>query len=423
MEKSWVVRGDICYSKSLNELVTEQDSYLVCEDGVSVGVFKELPEKYENLRLYDYSGKLVMPGMSDLHVHAPQYAYRGLGMDLELLEWLDTITFPVEAEYQDLDFARKAYRVFVDDMKKSSTTRAVAFATIHVPATELLMDMFEESGLKCYVGKVNMDRNSKDYLCETAEESLAATEAWIESTKDRYRNVKPIITPRFIPSCSDELMRGLSELQKKTKIPVQSHVSENLGEIAWVKELCPWSDGYPDAYDKFGMFGGDCPTIMAHCVHLRDDEVELIADRGVFVAHCPQSNENIRSGIAPVRQLLSAGAKVGLASDVAGGAHLSLFRQITDAIQCSKLRWRILDDSREALSLDEAFFLATKGGGEFFGKVGSFEAGYECDVVVVDDSSLYSPLDFNVKQRLERAMYLLDSQSVTAKFVAGEKIL
>ncbi|MBP5160043.1 MAG: amidohydrolase family protein [Lachnospiraceae bacterium] len=423
MREDFVIKGDICFSLSANELITREDSFLVCTDGKVAGIFDKLPERFENLKLYDYSGKLVIPGMSDLHVHASQYAYRGLGMDLELLDWLNTITFPHEARYEDVDFAKKAYGIFVDDMLKSETTRACIFATVHVPATIALMDLFEKTGLKTYVGKVNMDRNCADCLRETSAGSAEDTRQWIEAVNGRYENVRPIITPRFIPSCTDGLMRELSDIRARYDLPVQSHLSENLSEIEWVRELCPWSESYPDAYLKFGMLGGDTRTVMAHCVHVNDEETDLLAERGVYVAHSPQSNENLRSGVAPIKKMLKRGVKVGLATDVAGGSSLSMFRAVTDAIQCSKLRWRLSDDSFPALSMDEAFFLATKGSGEFFGKVGSFEEGYEFDAVVLDDSMLKTVIDLSLRQRLERVLYLSNGRGIEAKFVSGTKVL
>ncbi|MFR9190595.1 MAG: amidohydrolase family protein, partial [Anaerotruncus massiliensis (ex Togo et al. 2019)] len=148
----------------------------------------------------------------------------------------------------------------------------------------------------------------------------------------------------------------------------------------------PWSGCYGGAYDRFGLFGGDAPTIMAHCVHSTGEEIDLMQARGVFIAHCAQSNTNLASGVAPVRAYLDRGMKVGLGTDIAGGFSLSVFRAMADAVQASKLRWRLLDDSLRPLTVPEAFYLGTKGGGEFFGKVGSFEEGYEFDAVVLDDS-------------------------------------
>lgn len=161
--------------------------------------------------------QLIIPGFTDLHLHAPQYAYRGTGMDLELLDWLNTITFPQEAKYADLSYAKKAYSIFVDDLKHSFTTRACIFATLHRPATELLMDMLEESGLTTMVGKVNMDRNGAPELQEkSAQASAQDTRQWLEEIKGRYDHTYPILTPRFTPSCTDELMTELGKSSGNT---------------------------------------------------------------------------------------------------------------------------------------------------------------------------------------------------------------
>lgn len=422
--EAYVIKGNICYSNSMDEILTVPNGYLVCEDGVSKGVFEKLPEAYAGLRVFDFQDRLVIPGMTDLHIHAPQFAFRGLGMDMELLDWLNTHTFPEEAKYADSAYADRAYSQFAEHLRRSTTTRAVAFATIHVPATKLLMDKMEATGLHTYIGKVNMNRNSPDYLCETSvEAAMADTEQWIQDTMDRYAHTKPIITPRFIPSCTDEMMRGLRTLVEKYHLPVQSHLSENFSEIAWVQELCPQSKFYGDAYDQFGMFGGDHRCIMAHCVHSGEAELELIRKNGVFIAHSPESNINLSSGVAPINRYLDNGIRVGLATDVAGGSHESMLRAIMHAIQASKLRWRLLDDTVKPLTFERAFYLATVGGGEFFGKVGTFKDGYELDAVILDDENLDHPQELSVRERLERAVYLADDRNVYAKFVAGERIL
>ncbi len=254
------------------------DGYLVCENGRIAGVFSALPAQYAALPLLDYTGKLIIPGMTDLHVHAPQFAFRGLGMDLELLEWLNTYTFPEESKYADLEYADRAYSSFVDHLRRSTTTRAAIFATIHLPATRLLMEKLEASGLVTYVGKVNMNRNCPPYLRElSTNHSLRDTERWILDTKDAFQRTKPILTPRFIPSCTDDLMFGLARLRGQYDLPVQSHLSENYSEIDWIRELCPKSKFYGDAYDQFGLFGGGYPCIMAHCVHSSEAEEEADA--------------------------------------------------------------------------------------------------------------------------------------------------
>ena len=419
-----ILKGNICYSKTPVELMTFENSYLICEKGVVKGVFPEIPEEYSCFPVTDYGSGIIIPGLCDLHIHAPQYAFRGLGMDMELLDWLDNYTFPEESKYVEIDYANMAYDIFTDALRRSATTRASVFATLHTPATILLMEKLERTGLVTLVGKVNMDRNCPDILrSESAEAACRATKAWIINTKDRFNNTKPIITPRFIPACSNELMTGLKELQKEFDLPVQSHLSENISEIAWVKELCPEAVSYADAYNSFGLFGGrGVPTIMAHCVWSEGREEELIHDNGVYVAHCPQSNMNLSSGIAPVRRFLEKGIRVGLGSDVAGGCQHSILRAMSDAIQVSKLYWRLIDQNDAPLSVQEAFYLGTAGGGSFFGKVGSFEEGYEFDAVVIDDSGILSSNPLNPEERLARIIYLSDDSCIRDKYVRGKKI-
>ena len=431
MKNSFVLKGNICQTKNPKELDLHENAYVVCVDGVSKGIFNEIPTEYKDLEVVDCGDKLIFPGMIDLHVHAPQFAFRGMCMDLELMDWLNQYTFPEEEKYENLEYAKKAYAMFVDALKKGATTRGSIFATRHRKATELLMELMEESGLVSYVGKVNMDREASERLTEeSAEISAYETFGWLNGIKGKFENTKPILTPRFIPCCTDKLMEELREIQMAYGIPVQSHLSESKGEIEFVKFLRPTNLFYGEAYNDYDLFGKnddintDVKTIMAHCVWSTDEEVELMLKNGVYVAHCPASNMNLTSGIAPIRKYLDKGMNIGLGSDVAGGHSDSIFRAITDAIQVSKLYFRLVDESCKPLIFAEAFYLATKGGGSFFGNVGSFEEGYEFDAVVLDDSLLPHPQQLNLAERMERAVYLgLDGNGVTAKYVAGRKIV
>ncbi|MDR2740602.1 MAG: amidohydrolase family protein [Treponema sp.] len=425
-EDNFVIHGDLCHSGNPASLETYKDGWLVCLEGKSAGAFPRLPEEYRSLPLKDYAGRLILPGLTDLHIHAPQFSFRALSMDLELLDWLETRAFPEEARYADLEYARRAYGLLTEHLRHGPSTRLVLFATIHTPASLLLMDMLEESGLVCFAGKVNMDRNSPGCLCEAgAEASLKATREWLDACGS-FKNVRPILTPRFIPSCSDALMKGLSRIQKEYALPLQSHLSENRREINWVRELCPDADGYAGAYARWDLFGGETPTVMAHCVWPEERETDLMAERGIFVAHCPQSNTNLSSGIAPVRRFLERGVPVGLGSDVAGGVHTSIFRAMADAIQVSKLRRILTAEDDLPLSLEEVFYLGTAGGGAFFGKAGgmgaagSFAPGCDFDVLVIDDSNLTAPFELSIRERLERVVYLSDDRNITAKYVQGK---
>ena len=437
-KKSFFLKGDICWNASPQSLNTVENGYLLCNDGKAGGVFREIPEKYANLPVIDHTRKLIIPGLADIHTHAPQFSFRAMGMDMELLEWLSKITFPEEAKYGDLEYARLAYSRFIEDIKKGPSTRLCINATMHVNGTLLLMDMMEESGMISFVGKVNMDRNCPDFLNEGGIAAQAA-EDWLETCfkrkqEGRYKNTYPILTPRFIPVCSGELMKRLVEIQKERGLPLQSHLSENRKEIEWVKELCPKSESYAGAYADSGLLDG--PTIMAHCVWTDEKEMDILAEKGVYVAHCPQSNMNLSSGIAPVRRFMEKRVPLGLGSDVAAGAHTSIFRMMSDAIQVSKLRQALGLNSpaapeEKALTLEEAFYLGTAGGGSFFGKIpgtdfgpsGSFDEGWDFDAVIIDDSGIASPVAENLRDRLERVVYLSDDRHISGKYVRGKRII
>ena len=426
MKKKYVLKGNIIYTPAPGQMEIIEKGYLVCEDGVCRGCFDELPERCAKWEIVDCGDKLILPGLVDLHVHAPQYAFCGTGMDYELMDWLQNVAFPEEARYSDPKYAKAAYGLFAEKLRQSATTRAVIFATRHAEATLLLMELMEKSGLASYVGKVNMDRDAPEDLVEESTEAAAAdTRQFIEESLSRnYRRTKPIITPRFVPSCTDALMAELGKIREEYDLPVQSHLSENPGEVELVAKFAPEAEFYGDAYDRFGLFGIQGNTVMAHCVYSSPAEVQRMKDNGVWVAHCPSSNMNIASGIAPVRQYLETGLRVGIGTDVAGGTSLSMFRAVTDAIQVSKLYWRYVDQFAKPLTFPEALFLATKGGGAFFGNVGSFEDGYAFDALVLDDAIEPAARELSVRERLERAFYLeLDKGGIVMKFVDGERII
>lgn len=426
MDKSFILKGHICCTPETNRLVIRENAYTVCVDGVCRGVFEEIPECFSGLEVVDCSGKLIIPGLTDLHIHAPQFTYRGTGMDYELLDWLDRVTFPEEIRYADTGYAAKAYGIFAGEMKKSATARAVIFGTIHTEATLILAECMERSGLASFVGKVSMDRGAPPRMMEQNAVSAADAERRFitECAKRGYRRTKPIVTPRFVPSCSDELMALLGRIRDEYSLPVQSHLSESPEEVELVRKVAPDAAFYGDAYDRFGLFGRGGNTVMAHCVWSVPEEARRILKNGVWIAHCPASNINLASGIAPIRRYLEAGIRIGLGTDVAGGHSASMFRAVTDAIQVSKLYWRHVDSGAKPLTFPEGFYLATKGGGAFFGKAGSFEEGYEFDALVLDDSGIPGVRELSVSDRLERAFYLeLDRTGIEMKIVQGQMIL
>ena len=392
--------------------------YILVEDGLTKDFSEENPDK--SLKLFDYTDKLIIPGLSDLHIHAPQYPNMGLGMDLELLGWLDTYTFPEESKFKDPEYAKKIYQTFVDDLAKSATTRASIFATLHTDVTLLLMDFLEQKKICAYVGKVGMDRNCPDFYIE--KNGKEETKRFVEECEKRnYKFVKPIITPRFTISCTDEYMEYMGKLAKEHNIPVQSHLSENLGEIDFVKQLRPNDKFYAESYDKSGLFGKEVKTVMAHCVHCPKEEKELIKKNGVYIAHCPTSNSNLSSGIWPAGEFLREGYNIGLGSDVSGGHTLDLFEVIRHTIEMSKMHLRYIDLNKRGLTLPETFYMASNKGGSFFGKVGVFEKDYEFDALVLDESLIPSVRTYNEKERLERFIYHKNAR-IESKFIRGNKI-
>lgn len=426
MSRNLILKGNICHTPEKDRLEIREDAYVVCGEGLCRGIFDTIPDKYLGMEIIDCAGKLIIPGLVDLHTHAPQFAYRGTGMDEELMGWLERYAFPEESRYADTGYAARAYGIVTEKLKRGATTRVVMFATIHPETTLILMDCMEKSGVVSYIGKVNMDRNASPELTEeNAARSAEDTRRFIRECASRgYRRTMPIITPRFVPCCTDELMEALGRIRKEYDLPVQSHLSENPEEIEFVRELAPEAAFYGDAYDRFGLFGKDGRTVMAHCVYSPPEEVQRMLDNGVWIAHCPGSNMNIASGIAPVRHYLERGLRIGLGTDVAGGDSESMFRAVTDAIRASKMYWRYIDHNAKPLTFPEAFWLASKGGGSFFGKVGSFEEGYAFDAVVLDDSIEPSARELPLRDRLERAFYQrLDKQGIIMKFADAEQIL
>ena len=366
-----ILKGTIVSAPALGRLEITEGGFLTAEEGTITGVFPVLPERYAGAPVKDYGDALILQSLADLHLHAPQYPMLGMGMDLPLLDWLNTYTFPTEARFADPDFARTVYRQLARELIENGTTRVCMFSSLHREATLILMEELERAGVTGYVGKVNMDRNGlPPILQETAEESERETLRWLEQCQD-FRYIKPILTPRFTPSCTDELMAFLGKLAAERGLPIQSHLSENAEEIQWVKSLHPDCAQYWETYQKYGLWNDR--TLMAHCVWSDARERRAMRDAGVTVVHCADSNQNICSGVAPVRAMLNEELKVALGSDIAGGDHLNMFDVVAASIRASKAR-RILDnwEGTDFLTVPEGWYLGTSAGAAFFGEQPGF---------------------------------------------------
>jgi len=426
-----VYKAHILFTKERNRFEVLENSYVAVDgNGRVTGVSTDLTSLvadaserrkpgFEDTEIIDFGDRLLIPAMNDMHVHAAQYRNQGIAMDMELLPWLQNYTFPEETKYADTGYAERMYRRFVHDMWRVGTMRNCTFATIHTESTRVLMHLFQEAGMGSLVGKVGMNRNCTEKLSESAEQMVQGYESLITEFNNPDGLVRPIITPRFIPSCTPEMLRACGELAAKYHLHVQSHLSENKEEIALVQKLEPESTCYGDAYDRYGLFG-QTPTVMAHCVFTEKEELELMKRRSVMVAHCPTSNLNVTTGIAPIRLFLDEGLPVGLGSDISGGHSLNIFQIMVYAIQMSKLHYQ-RNHARAFLTLSEAFWMATKSAGSFFGQVGSFEPGYEFDALVIDDHDLNHD-NYSLLERLERFIYLGDDRQIAHRFCRGKEI-
>ena len=394
-----VYKAHILFTKEKDRFEVFENGYVAVEDGRVLGVSNDLAELgCPDAEVVDFGDKLLIPAMNDMHVHAPQVHNQGVAMDLELLPWLQNYTFPEESKYADVNYAERMYSRFLHTQWLFGTMRSVVFGTVHTDSTRKLMQLYQQAGMGAMVGKVAMNRNCPDALCEDVDDAVKGNEQLIAEFGDADGLVRPIITPRFVPSCTPELLKACGELAAKYQLPVQSHLSENTSEIAWVAELEPESESYGDAYNRYGLFG-QTPTIMAHCVWTRGGELELMKRNGVMVAHCPTSNFNLSSGMAPIR---------------------NMFRMLVYAIQVSKMHYQ-QDHSKTFLTLPETFWIATKSAGSFFGKVGSFEPGYDFDALVIDDAVLY-PAEYSLQHRLERFIYLGDDRQIVHRFCRGQEV-
>jgi len=417
---TYSLKGSIAYANNLKDVTYIDNGYIVVENGCILGVFELLPEQYAGIQVTDYGDGVIIPSFSDMHLHAPQYPMLGLGMDLQLMDWLGTYCFKTEMKFVDPEYARIVYRALADDLIQRGTTRVCMFSSKHRQATIILMEELEKAGVTGFVGKVNMDRNATSNLQETCEESVRETLLWLDECS-KFSKVKPIITPRFIPSCTNELMHALGEIIMKYELPVQSHLSEDIGEINWVHSLHPESSSEWEVYNKNHMWKPK--TVMAHCLYSDKKEQKAIKESGVTMVHCPDSNTGVRAGVATVRKWLNEGLNVTLGSDIAGGCKLSILDTAAEAIRVSKHRWMQTEGAEDYLSVGEAFYLATGAGQKYFDEKPGFHMGAKLHAVVLTNNFLPDVSMTSVKERLERILYVNDKKSIGAVYSEGEKVI
>ena len=424
------------------------ENALVCvaADGVISAVISPSDPIYQATR-FDYEqqqqlvtlrpGQYLLPGFVDLHVHAPQWPQTGKALHLPLYDWLQDNTFPLEARYADMDFSRRVYPSLVDALLANGTTTAMYFATVDHDPSVLLADICLEKGQRALIGKVAMDvpEQCPDYYRDaSAQVSIDATEQFIEAVQHLSGNsgglVQPVITPRFIPTCSDQALAGLGALAKKYHCHVQTHCSESDWEHQFVKERCGKHDA--QALNDFGLLTRR--TILAHANFLSDADLDTIHSAGAGIAHCTLSNMYFANSVFPLRHALNKELHVGLATDISGGHSPSMFDSCRFAIAASRALEDGVNPSLPAaqrgrpesrIDFIEAFWLATAGGGEALDlPIGKFEPGYACDAIVIDTNTpasnvvIWPELD-SPQDALQKILYNATRGNVCQTWVQG----
>ena len=381
----------------------------------------------------------LLPGLVDLHVHAPQWPQLGTGLDLPLERWLFEYTFPLEARYADAAFAAAVWERMVPCLLTHGTTTAVYFSSIHEDATALLAETCLRHGQRAYVGRVAMDHpegTPEWYRDADPVAGVAASARSVEHIRSLGSGlVQPIVTPRFVPACTDELLTGLGELAATTGVLVQTHCSESDWEHGYVLDRCGRRDA--EALADFGLLRPG--TVLAHGNHLDDGDFGLIAGREAGVAHCPLSNGYFANAVFPARRALDRGVRVGLGTDVAGGSHPGLLPQCVDAVTASRMLEDGVDNGLPAaergvpgsrIDTVTAFHLATAGGASVLGAdVGVLAPGRWFDAFVVRLDRPGSPLrvwddiDADEVRILEKIVRLATPADIPTVWVAGRPVV
>ena len=384
------------------------------------------------------SDQYLLPGLVDLHVHAPQWPQLGKALDLPLEQWLQAYTFPLESRYADLAYAQTVYESLVHGLLANGTTTALYFGTIHLPATQILADICLRRSQRALIGRVAMDDPEQCpayYRDASAAVAEAETRAFISYVQAMPGNqaglIKPVITPRFIPSCSDELLSRLGALARETGCHVQTHCSESDWEHRFVLDRCGRTD--TEALDGFGLLSRR--TILAHGNFVGDADIALIRKRSAGIAHCPLSNVYFSDAVFPLRKILQQGVHVGLGTDIAGGASPSILDNARHAVIASRLLESGVDPAQERdqrrrsdsrIDAVTAFWLATAGGGIALDlPVGVFKEGFQFDAILVDaracDSNLRLDTNDTPEEALQKIIYQAGRANIREVWVANRR--
>ncbi len=374
----------------------------------------------DDVVLSHYPEQLIVPGFIDTHIHFPQTEMVG-AYGTQLLEWLNTYTFPTEMQFADKNYADKIAEFFVQELIKNGTTTALVFCTIHPESVDALFEAAERRQMRLIAGKVLMDRHAPDGLLDTPDSAYHDSKALIEKWHGKGRNLYAI-TPRFAPTSTPAQLQRAGELKSQyPDVYVHTHLSENKNEIAWVKELFPEQKGYLDVYHHYGLTGKK--SVFAHCVHLKDEEWQCMHDTDSAIAFCPTSNLFLGSGLFSIQKAWQQHVKMGLGTDIGGGTSFSQIRTVSEAYKVQQL----LGDN---LSAFEALYHATLGGAkalDLHDTLGNFNVGKEADFVVLDlNPTALQQLRQSNTRNIEDSLFAMftmgDERNIAATYVYGQPV-
>ena len=400
------------------------DGIVFIKDGIieAVGSAADLSHQIsETDEIHDHGDKLIMAGFVDTHVHYSQLGIIG-SYGTQLIEWLNTYTFPEEGKFADMDYARATANTYVDQCLRNGITTSSVFCTVHEQSVDALFEATDSINMRMLAGKVLMDRNAPDFLTDTPQTAYDQSKALIERWHNKNRNLYSI-TPRFAPTSTHEQLEIVTALMcEHPDAWMQTHTSENKAEMAWVAELFPDCPDYIGVYEKYDMLGPK--SLMGHAIHLSERELAVLSESDTAISHCPTSNLFIGSGFFDytLAQAAKRPIRVGLGTDVGGGSSFSMFVTMKTAYEIAQVHGN-------NLNAFQAFYMATLGGAKSLGlddRIGNVEAGLEADLMVIDLQS--TPLIRHRMANLESLhealfaqMTLADDRAIAATYIAGRR--
>ena len=406
-------------------MIYESDAIILMENGKisAFGPANEIKNQVPaGTEIKEYKDALITAGFIDCHVHYPQTEIIGAYGE-QLIDWLNKYTFVAEQSFSDKDHAREVSQVFLNECLKNGTTTSTVYCTVYPQSVDAFFEESEKLNMRNIAGKIMMDRNAPEALTDTPQKGYDETKALAEKWHEKGRQLY-CVTPRFAPTSSPEQMEMTGAVWKENPGTfLQSHVSENKGEVAWVNELYPDCKGYLDVYDHFGQLGQR--AIYGHGIHLTEAELQRCHETGTAIAHCPTSNLFLGSGLFNIKNAKNPErpVRVGLATDLGAGTSFSMLQTLNEAYKVAQM-------NGYPLSSSHAFYLATRGTAHSLyleDKIGSIAPGMEADLVVLDlNSTPIIKYRMSYCESIEEVLFVLmtmgDDRAVRSTYVNGSAV-